>query len=227
MVGLWNRDFSDGWITNCPDKKLIGKNFKEVGKTYGVDAVDAFFDLATKFKRDLRWKTTYSNARPHIMHKLISSPYTHIGFGDSGAHIRSLAMYNFPLRMLKYVRDAQLDGKPFMTVAKAIHRLTADLADWFGLDAGYIREGDRADIVIVNPEGLDEELDAIAEAPMEGFGIDRLVKRNDKAVDAIIINGKVVCEKGNIFPDDFGLKKGYGQFLENRYVEDRGSELSS
>jgi len=227
MVGLWNRDFSDGWITNCPDKKLIGKNFKEVGKTYGVDAVDAFFDLATKFKRDLRWKTTYSNARPHIMHKLISSPYTHIGFGDSGAHIRSLAMYNFPLRMLKYVRDAQLDGKPFMTVAKAIHRLTADLADWFGLDAGYIREGDRADIVIVNPEGLDEELDAIAEAPMEGFGIDRLVKRNDKAVDAIIINGKVVCEKGNIFPDDFGLEKGYGKFLENRHVEDRGSELSS
>ena len=222
MVGLWNRDLSHGWITDCPDQSLIGKNFEEVGKTYDVDAVDAFFDLATRFKRDLRWKTTYSNSRPHILQKLLSSPHTHIGFADSGAHIRSLAMYNFPLRMLKYVRDAQIDGQPFMTIAKVIHRLTADLADWFGLDAGYIREGDRADMVIVNPEGLNEELDAIAEAPMEGFGIDRLVKRNPDAVDATIINGKVVYEQGDIFPDDFGLEKGYGKFLENRCVQGRG-----
>ena len=222
MVGLWNRDLSHGWITHCPDLSLIGKNFEEVGKAYGVDAVDAFFDLATKFKRDLRWKTTYSNTRPHIIHKLLSSPHTHIGFADSGAHIRSLAMYNFPLRMLKYVRDAQREGKPFMTVAKGIHRLTADLADWFGLDVGYIREGNRADIVIVNPEGLTEELDAMVEAPMEGFGIDRLVKRNPDAVDATIINGKVAYERGDIFPDDFGLEKGYGKFLENRHVESRG-----
>lgn len=220
-VGLWHRDFSDGWITDCPDKNLIGKNFEEVGETYGVDAVDAFFDLATKYKKELKWKTTYSNARPHIMHKLIASPFTHIGFGDSGAHIRSLAMYNFPLRLLKYVRDAQLEGKPFMTVAKGINKLTADLADWFGLNAGYIREGDRADVVIINPEGLNEDVDAIAEAPMEGFGIDRLVKRNDDAVDATIINGKVAYEKGDYFPDNLGKEKGYGQFLINRYVEDR------
>jgi N-acyl-D-aspartate/D-glutamate deacylase len=220
-VGLWHRDFSDGWITDCPDKNLIGKNFQEIGDTYGVDAVDAYFDLATKYKKELKWKTTYSNARPHIMHKLISSPFTHIGFGDSGAHIRSLAMYNFPLRLLKYVRDAQLEGKPFMTVAKGINRLTADLADWFGLNAGYIREGDRADVVIINPEGLNDDVDAIAEAPMEGFGIERLVKRNDEAVDATIINGKVVYEKGKGFAEDLGKEKGYGEFLINRYVEDR------
>ena len=218
-VGLWHRDFSDGWITDCPDASLIGKNFEEVGNTYDVDPVDAYFDLATQYKKDLKWKTNYGNHRPEIMHKLLNSEYTHVGFGDSGAHIRSLAMYNFPLRFLKYVRDAQLEGKPFMSVARGVHKLTADLADWFGLDAGYIREGDRADVVIVNPEGLNQDIDDISEAPMEGFGVTRLVKRNNDAVDATIINGKVAYEKDVGFPDDLGTQTGYGQFLINSWVD--------
>jgi len=226
-VGLWHRDFSDGWITDCPDASLIGKNFEEIGQTYGVDAVDAYFDLATKHKENLRWKTNYGNHRPEIMHKLLASPYTQVGFGDSGAHIRSLAMYNFPLRMLKYVRDAQLAGKPFMTTAQGVNKVTADLADWFGLDAGYIREGDRADVVIINPEGLNDDIEAIHEAPMEGFGMDRLVKRNDDAVDATIINGKVAYQKGGNFPDDLGTVKGYGTFLENKFLEERDNFKSA
>jgi len=220
-VGLWHRDFSDGWITDCPDASLIGKNFEQVGQEYGVDPVDAYFDLATQYKKALKWKTNYGNHRPNIMHKLIASPYTHVGFGDSGAHIRSLAMYNFPLRLLKYVRDAQLEGQPFMTAAQGIHAVTGDLADWFGVDAGYIREGDRADVVVINPQGLTDEVDDIHEAPMEGFGIDRLVKRNDDAVDLTIINGQVAYEKGDCFPENLGKEKGYGQFLINRYVEER------
>lgn len=220
-VGLWHRDFSDGWITDCPDKSLIGKNFEQVGETYGVDPVDAYFDLATKYKKDLKWKTNYGNHRPEIMHKLLDSEFTHVGFGDSGAHIRSLAMYNFPLRFLKYVRDAQLEGKPFMSVAKGVHKLTADLADWFGLDAGHIREGDRADVVIVNPEGLNEDVDGISEAPMEGFGVERLVKRNDEAIDATIINGKVAYKKADYFSENLGKEKGYGRFLDSYFVEER------
>lgn len=220
-VGLWHRDFSDGWITDCPDKNLIGKNFEQVGETYGVDPVDAYFDLATKYKKELKWKTNYGNHRPEIMHKLLASDYTHVGFGDSGAHIRSLAMYNFPLRFLKYVRDAQLAGTPFMSVARGVHKLTADLADWFGLDAGYIRKGDRADVVIINPEGLNNDIDGISEAPMEGFGVDRLVKRNDDAVDVTIINGRVAYKKGDYFPENLGKEKGYGSFLENQFIEER------
>jgi len=223
-VGLWHRDFSDGWITDCPDKTLVGKNFQQVGEGYGVDAVDAFFDLATQYKKQLKWKTTYSNNRPHIMHKLIASPFTHIGFGDSGAHIRSLAMYNFPLRLLKYVRDAQLDGNAFMTTAQGVRKLTGDLADWFGLDAGCIRKGNRADVVVVNPEGLTDELDDVAEAPMDGFGIERLVKRNDEAVDLTIINGKVAYQKSHGFSGDLGVSQQFGRFLVNREVESGEAE---
>ncbi|MDQ7049413.1 MAG: hypothetical protein Q9M92_07670 [Enterobacterales bacterium] len=217
-VGLWHRNLSDGWIIDCPDKSLIGKNFAQVGDAYAVDAVDAYFDLAAKYREKLRWKTSYGNHRPEKLYPILKSPSTHIGFADSGAHVRQLAMYNFPLRMLKYVRDAKLSGKPFMTTAEAVHKLTGDLADWFGLDVGHIKVGDRADIAIINPKGLDESLDEICEAPMQGFDMQRLVKRNDKAVKACIINGKIAYQQDREFAESLGREAEFGSFLSSRWV---------
>lgn len=65
-----------------------------------------------------------------------------------------------------------LRGKFFIRNAKVANKLATDLADWFGLDAGYIRVGDRVDIAIINPKGLADEIEAIQEAPMEDFGIE-------------------------------------------------------
>ncbi len=46
----------------------------------------------------------------------MADPAAMIGFSDAGAHLRNMAFYNFPLRMLKRVRDAEGAGRPFMTV---------------------------------------------------------------------------------------------------------------
>ena len=53
----------------------------------------------------------------------------------AGAHLRNMAFYNFGLRLLRHVRDAEKAGKPFMTIEQAVHRLTGELADWYHLDA--------------------------------------------------------------------------------------------
>jgi N-acyl-D-aspartate/D-glutamate deacylase len=216
--GLWHRDFSDCWVVDCPDTSLIGKNFEEIGAVEGKDAVDAYFDLAVQYRNDLRWKTNYGNHRPEIMHKLLASPYTHVGFADSGAHLESIAQYNFPLRLLKYVRDADEAGLPFMSVAEGVNAVTADLADWFGLQAGSLRQGSRADVVIVNPEGLTDELDDVAWAPLEGTSLNRLVKRNDDAVTATIINGRVAYDRVQGFDDELGRERNFGQFLSSNDV---------
>ena len=42
---------------------------------------------------------------------IVSHPDVQIGFSDAGAHLRNMAHYNFPLRMLKLVRDAELRGE--------------------------------------------------------------------------------------------------------------------
>lgn len=221
--GLWHRDFSDCWVTECPDVNMVGKNFKQLGAARGLDPVDAYFEIACQYREALKWTTCYGNQREAVMHKLLSSPWTQPGFADSGAHLRSIAQYNFPLRFLKYVRDAELAGTPFMDMGRAVHRLSGELADFIGVEAGTIRVGDRADVVIVNPDGLNDQLDEMHEAPMEVLGLERVVKRNDLAVDATLINGRIAYRRGAEFPDALGKQRGFGCFLPGREVLPRAA----
>jgi N-acyl-D-aspartate/D-glutamate deacylase len=105
-----------------------------------------------------------------------------------------------------------------MALGQAIHRLSGELADFIGVDAGRIRVGDRADLVIIDPTGLTDALDEMHEAPMEVLGLERVVKRNDAAVDATLINGRIAYRRGLEYPDDLGKAQGYGRFLPGRDV---------
>ena len=210
---VWHRDFHDAQIVGCPDASLVGQSFGEVADARGVHPVDAFLDLVVEHGKKLRWRTLIGNYRPHRLKKIVQDKGSILSFSDAGAHIRNMAFYNFPLRLLKLVRDAEEQGQPFMSVEKAVWRLTGELADWFDIDAGHLRLGDRADLVIVNPQGLDESLGAYAEAPIAEFnGLMRMVNRNDAAVTATVINGRIAYRQGQ-FAADYGLEQGYGRFL--------------
>ncbi len=108
-----------------------------------------------------------------------------------------------------------------MSVAEGVNAVTADLADWFGLQAGSLRQGSRADVVIVNPEGLTDELDEVSWAPLEGTSLNRLVKRNDDAVTATIINGRVAYDRVQGFDESLGRDRDFGQFLPGMDVQTR------
>jgi N-acyl-D-aspartate/D-glutamate deacylase len=136
-----------------------------------------------------------------------------MGFSDAGAHLRNMAFYNFALRLLKRVCDAERAGHPFMTKERAIYRLTAEVADWFGIDAGTLREGDRADFVVIDPAGLDDSVDAYHEEEVPFYGgLRRMVNRNDDAVVAAGVNGTVVYRTGE-FCDGYGATLKAGHFL--------------
>lgn len=113
---LWHRDFHDAVIVECPDKSLIGKSFGAIADERGLHPLDAFLDiLVENGERNVRWTTTVANHRPKQLDKLAADPSIHMGFSDAGAHLRNMAFYNFPLRLLKRVRDAQQSGRPFLT----------------------------------------------------------------------------------------------------------------
>lgn len=227
-IGLWHRDFSDAFVVDCPDASLIGKNFADIGQQQGKDGVDAFFDLCLRYREALRWGTVFGNHRVDVMRKLIASRSVQIGFGDSGAHIRMLAFYNFPLQMLRYVRDAELEGKPFISTGGAIHRLTGELADWFGIEAGRIQEGDRADITVINPTYLDaKSVENIEEADMDKLGLTRLVNRNDLTVLTTIVNGRLVYSKDSGFTADLGESQKYGRFLGALHTKEQSAWTAS
>jgi N-acyl-D-aspartate/D-glutamate deacylase len=195
---VWQRDFFDAEIVDCPDASVIGKSFGQVGVDRGgLHPVDAFLDLVLEHGTALRWRTTISNHRPEVLKNLARDPGIQMGFSDAGAHLRNMAFYNMGLRLLRHVRDAELAGKPFMTIEQAVHRLTGELADWYRIDAGHLRIGDRADLVVVDPERLDATLDDYAENAVEQYGgLSRMVNRNDDTVTAVFVGGRAVFLDG-------------------------------
>ncbi|OBJ87826.1 hypothetical protein A9W97_17190 [Mycobacterium gordonae] len=222
---LWHRDFHDAVIVECPDKSLIGKSFGAIADERGLHPLDAFLDiLVENGERNVRWTTTVANHRPKQLDKLAADPSIHMGFSDAGAHLRNMAFYNFPLRLLKRVRDAQQSGRPFLTPERAIYRLTAEVAEWFGINAGTLREGDRADFVVIDPVHLDSSVDSYNEEAVPFYGgLRRMVNRNDATVIATGVGGAVVFRNGE-FRDGFGQTVKSGRYL--RAGERRSAVLS-
>ncbi|GAA4690132.1 amidohydrolase family protein [Nocardioides conyzicola] len=210
---VWHRDFFDAEIVACPDESVVGKSFGQVGvERGGKHPVDAFLDLVLEHGTDIRWRTTISNHRPAVLKKLAADPGIQVGFSDAGAHLRNMAFYNFGLRLLKHVRDAERAGKPFMTTEQAVHRLTGELGEWYRIDAGTLRQGDRADLVVIDPDRLDDTLEAYAESPVEQYGgLSRMVNRNDAAVPAVFVSGRRVVTDGE--PNALLGTERTGQFL--------------
>lgn len=211
---LWHRDFHDAVIVECPDASLIGKSFGQIAEERGLHPLDAFLDvLVDNGERNVRWTTIVANHRPKQLDKLANEPVIHMGFSDAGAHLRNMAFYNFSLRLLKRVRDAEAAGRPFMSVQRAVYRLTSEVADWFGFDAGTLREGDRADFVVIDPAGLTDAVDAYHEEKVPFYGdLSRMVNRNDDAVVATGVGGTVVFRNGQ-FCDGYGTTVRSGRFL--------------
>ncbi|BBX11854.1 MAG: amidohydrolase family protein [Mycolicibacter algericus] len=211
---LWHRDFHDAVIVECPDASLIGKSFGQIADERKLHPLDAFLDvLVDNGERNVRWTTIVANHRPKYLDMLAKEPAIHMGFSDAGAHLRNMAFYNFSLRLLKRVRDAQAAGRPFLSTERAVYRLTAEVADWFGLDAGTLRRGDRADFVVIDPAGLDDAVDGYHEEQVPFYGgLSRMVNRNDDAVVATGVGGTVVFRNGQ-FRDGYGTTVKSGRFL--------------
>ncbi|MEV2222475.1 amidohydrolase family protein [Nocardia vinacea] len=208
---VWHRDLYDAQIVACPDPEVIGMSFGEVADKRGIHPADALLDLTVEHGAQLRWRTVIANDRDEVMDRLQCSPVVQVGFADSGAHLRNMAFYNFGLRMLERVHR-----RAFMPLETAIHRLTGELADWYGLDTGRLTEGARADIAVIDPAGFDGSSAAYAEAPVPGIdGLDRMVNRNDRAVAATIVGGHLLYEYGDFAPG-FGTTLRAGTFLEAR-----------
>lgn len=213
---VFHRDFRETKIVESPNPSLLGKSIEQVAKERGVHSVTAFLDLVAEYGNSIRWYTVMANHRTEPLRKIVSHPDILIGFSDAGAHLRGMAHYNFPLRMMKLVKDAEKEKDPFMNMETAVYRLTGEIADWFGIDAGYIKQGKRADLVLIDPNKLDDSLAEDVEAPMPFMGdFKRWVRRNDSTVKQVFVNGKLAFENGKP-SEGLGKEKGYGKFLESQ-----------
>jgi len=194
----FHRDLDEATILDCPDASLSGRSFGDIARERGQEPIDTFLDLQAEHGNKLRWYTVIANDRIERLRWIMDHPDVLIGFSDAGAHLRNMAFYNFPLRMFLRVLEAEDEGTPFMSVGRAVHRCTAEIAGYLGIDGGLVHEGRPADIAIIDPAALRSgTVEDIHEAPMEGLGgLMRYVRRNDDVVRTTMVNGRVVWQDG-------------------------------
>ncbi|MEM7359611.1 MAG: amidohydrolase family protein [Pseudomonadota bacterium] len=98
----------------------------------------------------------YTEMNYDNVYTMLKHPKALPGLSDGGAHVGTICDASFPTYLLSYwARDRLNKGKPGIEVSRAIQMLTADGADYLGLeDRGRLQVGLRADINIIDHEKL-------------------------------------------------------------------------
>ncbi|MEW6735888.1 MAG: amidohydrolase family protein [Acidobacteriota bacterium] len=204
----FHRDLADMWIVASPDPHHIGKSFAQLAAQQGKEAIEYFMDLITQYDDQVRWKSVVANDRETSRRYLLAHPFTLPGFNDSGAHSRNMAFHDGALQMLQQA----LNNPQWISIEKAVARLTSEPATWLGLEVGTLLPGKQADIVIINPEKLRSGLGDPIEYQDERLdGFMRMVRRSNGIVQQVLISGKVAFERGE-FTRKFGRER-FGRLL--------------
>ncbi len=207
---VWHRDFGDAHVISAPDAGLVGKTIRQIAQERKDHEVNVFLDLLIDHGKALRWSTLIGNHNPARVAVNVNADCGLVGFSDAGAHLRNMAFYNFGLCMVQLA----VQDRPVMTPEKAVWRLTGEIADWYGIDAGHLKPGARADIVLLDPEALQKAtLMQYAEEPMAVMGgLKRVVNRSNGVVKATLINGHVAF-RNDVASPELGRVKKFGSYL--------------
>jgi N-acyl-D-aspartate/D-glutamate deacylase len=209
---VFHRDLADMWIVASPIAGQEEKSFAELAGVAGKEPLDYFMDLLAEHDTAIRWKTVVTNDRAAQRHFLFAHDTALPGFNDSGAHARNMAFQDGGLQMLKQV----LLNPDVMPIEKAVHKLTGQSAEWLGLDAGTVKPGSWADVIVVDPEKLRTGLGP----PIENYderlhGAMRMVKRSDGVVRQVFVGGRLAFENGHFQPE-FGRHR-FGRLLRSQH----------
>lgn len=174
-----------------------------------IDDADFALHMLRSYDKSFRFYADVANAENRSTLEFLLHENTLPGFNDSGAHITNMAFFDSNLMSLKLAKEQGED-----VVAKVVKRLTKDPADTFGLDAGSLAIGSRADMVLINPEAFDGwEPDQTRELVYrEIFEHEQMVNRPVGIVDSVYISGELAWG-GESGPGEALGAKPLGQYL--------------
>ncbi len=186
-------NFSRMIFVKAPIQEWLGMNIQQVANNLKEDPLELFIRLLESEDTNLRWKHTGANHRTHIRYKLLKHPYILPGFSDAGAHCRNLAFFDSALSLIK-----QSVQSTFIKPEMAIKRVTFEPAKWFNLKAGHITLGAKADLVVLDPNKLNNPITLPCEySDAALLGSMRMVKREDNSpISMVFINGTQVVSQG-------------------------------
>jgi len=127
--------------------------------------------------------------------KMMEHPQALYGLSDGGAHVGTVCDASMPTYMLTHwTRDRKRGRK--LDLSKVVRMLTGAQADYLGMrDRGYLREGLKADINIIDldrlqaePPHMEQDLPAGGQRLLQGA----------RGYVATIVSGEVVMEEGRL-----------------------------
>ena len=151
------------------------------------DDADFALHMLRTYDKGFRFYADVANAGNNATLEFLLHENTLPGFNDSGAHITNMAFFDSNLMSLKLAKE-QGEG----VVAQVVRRLTKDPAEVFGINAGTLEIGARADMVIINPDALDgwEPDQTRVLEYREIFEHQQMVNRPEGIVESVYVAGQ-------------------------------------
>ncbi|MFM8412388.1 MAG: N-acyl-D-amino-acid deacylase family protein [Alphaproteobacteria bacterium] len=183
--------FVVGRVARPENRALEGRRMVEVAAERGVDVAEAMIELALSEGLETEFSfRNFLHVDPAGVTALLSHPMIHVGASDAGAHISQFCGTGDTSWLLaRWVRETGA-----FTLERAIHRLTGELADAFGIRGrGRLVPGQAGDLVVFDPDTIDRgDEDFVRDVP----GNANRYVRHARGIDRVAVNGQVVWEDG-------------------------------
>ncbi len=178
-------------VAKVANAGLEGRLLRDIAAERGVHPVDVWLDLACA--EDLATEFSLRgmiHADPDGVAGILTHPRVHIGASDAGAHIAQFCGSGDTTWLLgHWVRD-----RGMMPLERAVHRLTDELAQAFGIAGrGRLEPGFAGDLVLFDPATIDRgDEEFVQDVPGGG----NRYLRHARGIDMVAVAGAVVWQGG-------------------------------
>lgn len=175
-------------------RHLEGQRIGDIAERRGRDPWDVFAEVLLADRMRTRFEPPGAAGSPEeweLRKAAWQDPRVIIGGSDAGAHVTSIATWDWATEFLALNREHAT-----MPLEDAVHRLTGVQAELYGLAGrGRIAEGFQADIVVFDKE-------TIAPGPVRTLadlpgGSQRLSSRAE-GMEHVLVNGRIVVSGGEL-----------------------------
>ena len=185
---VWHKFFVAETATH---PELLGRDIASIARERRCTEIDVLCQLSLDDDLGTRFLVILSNDVDGPVIDLMIQPGAVFGQSDAGAHVAQLCDANMPTELLAHwVRD-----RGALTLEHAVYKLTAELADLYGLaDRGRLVPGSAADLVVFDLAAVDPgPLRRVRDLPGDE---ERLVADAPRGIDHVLVNGTAITRNG-------------------------------
>ncbi len=186
IVGAELRPPDWDYVFAMDDMVYDKPSLAEMARQKNVKPVELMIDLALDKDLKFFFRTPIANEDQEHVLEMIKHPRSVVTFSDSGAHVSQIMDSSLQTHLLSYwVRE-----KEALTLEGAIRQITYNTATVWGLhDRGLLREGMKADVVVLNPDTVGPAMPELVHDLPSGA---RRLKQTAEGILHTIVNGEVL-----------------------------------